>query len=193
MRVLENHRLEGVQFLPSPNCDERSAAADVTLVVIHCISLPRGEFGSKVPSALFTNSIDFDRYEELKDLDGLRVSAHVLVERNGEVTQFVPFDKRAWHAGVSTWQGRTNCNDFSIGIELEGTDDSEYEDIQYDVLTAILTALFARYSAISFGNVVGHAEIAAGRKTDPGPLFDWRRLFSKLAKNVPSHKSSNSS
>ena len=177
MDVSESHLFESAPLRPSSNCDARPVGIDVTTVVIHCISLPRGQFGTGLPAQLFLNAIDFDRYPELAELRDYRVSAHLLIERTGAVTQFVPFHKRAWHAGESEWQGRKDCNDFSIGIELEGTDEGLFEDAQYDALVDTLVALLRRYSTLSFGNVVGHSEIARGRKTDPGSGFDWQRVF----------------
>ena len=181
MRVTEAHQLESATFVPSPNFDVRSVDTDITLVVIHCISLPKGQFGTGVPSQLFLNAIDFDEHPDLVELRDYRVSAHLLIERSGNVTQYVPFNDRAWHAGESEWQGRDDCNDFSIGIELEGTDDSPFEDSQYEILVDALVALLNKYPTLSLGNIVGHSEIAAGRKTDPGVAFDWKRLLSAVA------------
>lgn len=177
MRISTAHRLEPATFALSPNFDARTDGIDITAVVIHCISLPKGQFGTGLPTRLFLNAIDFDAYPDLVDLRDYRVSAHVLIERTGAVTQFVRFNDRAWHAGESEWQGRKDCNEYSIGIELEGTDDSAFEDSQYDVLINVLVALLHRYPTISLGNIVAHSEIASGRKTDPGVGFDWRRLF----------------
>ena len=174
MNISEAHRLEHAVFRRSPNANARGAGLDVTTVVIHCISLPRGQYGTGLPAQLFLNAIDFDEHPDLVELRDYRVSAHLLIERTSEVTQFVPLNERAWHAGESTWRGRHDCNDFSIGIELEGTDDDEFEDSQYDVLMDILGALFNRYPTLSLGDIV---EIASGRKTDPGIGFDWQRLL----------------
>lgn len=168
--------LQGVTHIPSPNCDARPAGDAISLVVIHAISLPPGEFGGPGVIDLFTNRLDpaaHPYYETIKDL---RVSAHFLIRRDGELIQFVPCTARAWHAGVSRWQGRERCNDFSIGIELEGTDDLPFTDAQYAVLDALLALL---YEAYPIAAVVGHADIAPGRKTDPGPCFDWARLASR--------------
>jgi AmpD protein len=165
--------LAGVRHIPSPNCDARPEGESITLVVIHNISLPPGEFGGAGVEELFTNRLDptaHPYYETIKDL---KVSAHFLIRRNGELIQFVPCSKRAWHAGLSSWRGRERCNDFSIGIELEGTDDLPFTDAQYAALNALLAILRAAYP---IADVVGHADIAPGRKTDPGPCFDWRRL-----------------
>lgn len=168
--------LQGAQHIPSPNCDARPEGEAITLVVIHNISLPPGEFGGPGVIELFTNRLDpaaHPYYETIKDL---RVSAHFFIRRDGELIQFVPCGLRAWHAGVSQWQGRERCNDFSIGIELEGTDDLPFTDAQYAVLNELLTLLRAAYPIAA---VVGHADIAPGRKTDPGPCFDWTRLASR--------------
>ena len=180
MKVTEKHLLKPVVFHRSPNSDARIAGIDITTVVIHCISLPRGRYGTGLPAQLFLNAIDFDNHPDLVELRDYRVSAHLLIERAGTVTQFVPFNERAWHAGESTWQGRRDCNDYSIGIELEGTDDSPFEDSQYAALVDILVALLSRYPTLSLGNIVGHSEVALGRKTDPGIGFDWKRLLTAV-------------
>ena len=180
MIVTENHRLQPAVFSVSPNFDERPRGINLTTVVIHCISLPRGQYGTGVPSQLFTNTIDFDEHPDLVELQDYRVSAHLLVKRTGVVNQFVPFDKRAWHAGVSEWQGQNDCNDFSIGIELEGTDDSPFEHLQYENLVDTLVALLRRYRTLSLGNIVGHNEVAQGRKSDPGDSFNWQRVFREM-------------
>jgi len=179
-KVAADHWLCGARRLASPNADSRADPADITLVVIHGISLPPGEFGTGMVEALFTNALDVSVQSALADLRGLRVSSHLLVSRRGAVTQFVPFHRRAWHAGASSHQGRVGCNDFAIGIELEGEDRTPYAEVQYRVLGEVLEALFSRYPRLSLAGVVGHAEIAPGRKTDPGPAFDWPRLFRSL-------------
>ena len=165
--------LPGVRRVPSPNCDERPAAEVVRLVVIHAISLPPDEFGGPEVIELFTNCLDPEAHPYFREIQGLRVSAHFLIRRDGEVIQFVPCSRRAWHAGISNWMGRERCNDFSIGIELEGCDRMPFEDAQYRALKRLLAELRRRYSIEA---VVGHNEIAPGRKTDPGPCFDWRRI-----------------
>ncbi len=177
MRVDENNRLIPARQVESPNCDDRPAGESVGLVVIHAMSLPPGEFGGSYIDELFTNSIDLQAHPSFESLDGVRVSSHLVVDRNGQVTQYVPFHRRAWHAGVSEYQGRVNCNDFSIGIELEGTESEPFADVQYTRLASILQALMARYPSISAGRIVGHSEVARGRKWDPGPQFDWQRLM----------------
>ena len=164
----------------SPNRDARPAGAEPTMVVLHGISLPPGEFGGPEIDAFFTNTLDFDTHPYFHEIRGLEVSAHLLIRRDGAVTQFVPFTERAWHAGESCFRGTTRCNDFSIGIELEGEDETAYEDRQYTALAAVLRAIFAAYPAISAREVAGHCDIAPGRKVDPGPAFDWLRLYDDL-------------
>lgn len=163
----------GADFIPSPNCDERPDGERISLVVIHAISLPPGEFGGNGIVELFTNTLDPDRHPYYRDIWQLRVSAHFLVRRDGRVVQFVLCGKRAWHAGVSQWRGRERCNDFSLGIELEGCDDLPFADAQYEALARLIDALATRYPGIE---LAGHSDIAPGRKTDPGPCFDWTRL-----------------
>lgn len=184
MYVDEQHRLAGVAFRASPNFDQRPAGAAIELVVIHCISLPKGVFGSGLPAKLFTNELDFGQHPDLEELRDVNVSAHAIIERNGSVTQFVAFNERAWHAGVSSWQHLENVNDFSIGIELEGTDDTLFEDAQYESLIEVLGALFRRYPTLALSKLVGHSEIAPGRKTDPGSKFDWSRLINSLIERL---------
>ncbi len=176
--VAADHWLKGIARRASPNADARPDAADISLVVVHGISLPPGQFGTGHVEALFLNDLDAELYPSLA---GMRVSSHLLISRRGRLTQFVPFHRRAWHAGVSAHGGRARCNDFSIGIELEGTDQTRYTASQYRTLVAVLGALLGRYPRLSWSGVVGHAEIAPGRKTDPGPAFDWPRLFRDLA------------
>lgn len=173
---VEAHWLSGARRAPSENCDERPAGVEPELVVIHGISLPPGEFGGDDVEALFTNCLDPYAHPDYPELCAMRVSSHLLIDRGGAITQFVPFDRRAWHAGVSHWCGRDGCNDFSIGIELEGTDTLAYTDAQYEVLVSVLCALRRAYPAIAADAVVGHCDIAPGRKTDPGVAFDWDRL-----------------
>lgn len=160
--------LHNVEYIPSPNFNERPANTVVDMIVIHGISLPEGEFGNDQVIQLFLNQL-----EAKKDL---RVSAHLYIRRDGKVIQFVPLDRRAWHAGESSFQGRKNCNDFSIGIELEGADHIAYETVQYEALADIIQQLKKLYPAITNERIVGHSEIAPGRKTDPGPLFEWAKI-----------------
>lgn len=153
----------------------------ISLLVIHGISLPAGEFGGPWIERLFLGRLEAGMHPELADLVSLKVSAHLLIRRDGKIIQFVPFKRRAWHAGVSVFQDRPRCNDYSIGIELEGTDASPYADIQYARLIAVTRALMRAYPAITLDRVVGHCDIAPERKTDPGPAFDWSRLRCGLA------------
>ncbi len=160
----------------SPHCDERPSGTQVDLLVLHGISLPPGDFGGTAIEQLFTGNLDPAAHGYFADIHRLRVSAHVLVRRTGELVQFVPFQRRAWHAGASHFAGRDRCNDFSIGIELEGADDIPYASAQYESLARLLAALFQAYPTLSPERLVGHSDIAPGRKTDPGPAFDWGRL-----------------
>lgn len=178
MRIKQDHRLARVRYRSSPNFDERPDADDISLIVIHGISLPPGEFGGGHIEALFLNEFEHPVLDELRDFC---VSPHLLIERNGTCSQFVAFDKRAWHAGLSSWRGRCHCNDYSIGIELEGTDSHPYTRAQYRKLGAVIQALLARYPRLAPDAVVGHLEVAPGRKTDPGPAFDWPSLLKDLA------------
>ena len=175
--------LTGVRQVLSPHRDARPAGVSPELIVLHGISLPPGQFGGGWIDRLFCGDLPPDAHPYFATLAGSRVSAHLLVCRGGTVTQYVPFEARAWHAGVSSYRGRTACNDFSIGIELEGTDDVAYTDAQYRTSGALLAALCASYSTLNRERIVGHSDIAPGRKTDPGPAFDWHRLRVELAKH----------
>jgi AmpD protein len=166
------------QHTPCANCDARPTGVEPTLVVVHNISLPPGQFGGDAVAALFLNQLDCDAHPYYTRLRGLRVSAHFFVRRDGKLLQFVSCNERAWHAGASTFAGRERCNDFSIGIELEGSDEHVFEASQYDTLTRLCAALCERYPITA---LAGHADIAPGRKTDPGPHFDWHRLRAQLA------------
>ncbi len=173
--------LEEAQRCESPNFNDRPDNAEVSLLVIHNISLPEGEYGGDCVAALFCNTLDCDSHPAFDSLRGLEVSAHLFIDRQGHLTQFVDLDKRAWHAGISRFQDRENCNDFSIGIELEGCDSEAYTDQQYHCLARVTDSIMQRYPAISRERIVGHSDVAPGRKTDPGPAFDWQRYFSSLA------------
>ncbi len=177
--VIDQGVLQEIRFVPSPNCNERPEA-EISLLVIHNISLPPGQFGSASVEQLFTNQLDWDAHPYFQKIRGIEVSAHMLIDRTGEITQFVTFDKRAWHAGVSCFDGRENCNDFSIGIELEGTDDLPYTQAQYNQLSRVTEALMRAYPAITKERITGHQHIAPGRKTDPGQHFDWDLYLNKL-------------
>lgn len=167
-------------YLPSPNCDERPSGCNEDLIVIHGISLPEGQFGTPYVEQLFTNQLETTAHPHFADLKDLRVSAHIFIRRTGEIIQFVPFHKRAWHAGKSCFGDRNHCNDFSIGIELEGCDTTPYESTQYRCLTRLVSSLIRVYPALSPGKIVGHCHIAPDRKTDPGPTFDWKKLHQSL-------------
>ena len=166
---------------PSPNFDSRPAGMDIDLVIVHGISLPPGEFGGEAITRLFRNELDPSEHPSFHDLGGIKVSAHALIDRGGAITQYVSFLDRAWHAGPSSYRGRPACNDFSIGIELEGTDSLPYERSQYEALAALTRALMSRWPAVRPGRIVGHSDVAPGRKTDPGPAFDWDGLRRLLA------------
>jgi AmpD protein len=171
--------VDGVRRVVSPNCDDRPAGAEASLLVLHGISLPPGEFGGDAIERLFANCLDPDAHPYYASLGGLRVSAHFLVRRDGGVLQFVPVTRRAWHAGPSSWRGRSRCNDFSIGIELEGADDLPYDARQYASLAALARGL-AR--ALPLRACAAHSEIAPGRKTDPGAAFDWALFHALFAR-----------
>ena len=175
MQINQQHWLEPVRALNSPFYNQRPSD-EISLLVIHCISLPEGQFGLPYIDDLFCGCLDCQADASFAELQGLQVSAHLLINRLGEVTQYVPFNLRAWHAGVSNYKGREGCNDFSIGIELEGADHIPFEDAQYRSLRALLDALIAHYPRLSNDAITGHEHIAPGRKTDPGPAFDWTRL-----------------
>lgn len=166
---------EEVNLILSPNRNERpkDAEGNVELLVIHCISLPAGEFGGTYVQDLFLNQLDINAHESFKSLEGVEVSSHLFIDRSGEIIQFVPFSERAWHAGVSNFNGKVNCNNFSIGIELEGTEDIPYTFEQYSSLIACTESILNFYPDIKLDNIVGHSDIAPGRKTDPGDSFDW--------------------
>jgi len=168
--------LVGVKQVLSPHFNARPAGVAPDLIVIHGISLPPGEFGGPWIERLFTGNLPPDAHPYFAGIVGSRVSAHVVIRRDGRPVQFVPFGERAWHAGQSSWQGRDACNDYSIGIECEGADDVPYEDAQYETLRALLPKLLEAYPAITRERIVGHSDIAPGRKTDPGPAFDWARI-----------------
>ncbi len=166
------------RHLVSKHCDARPANTVIDMIVVHSISLPPGEFGSDAIEQFFCGQLNFSAHPYFKTIANLRVSAHLLIDRAGKITQFVPFSQRAWHAGKSFFQGREQCNDFSIGIELEGTDDIPYEKIQYAQLANVIQQLMKAYPAITRDRIVGHSDIAPGRKTDPGAVFDWKYLDS---------------
>lgn len=172
--------LAGVTQVLSPHRDARPPGAVPELIVIHGISVPAGQFGGPWIDRLFAGDLPAAAHAEFAEIAALRVSAHALIRRDGSISQYVPFGERAWHAGQSSYAGRPACNDFSVGIELEGTDDTAYSDAQYEALTALIAALCAAYAGLAPGRIVGHSDIAPGRKSDPGPAFDWPRLRSRL-------------
>jgi len=166
------------RYVESPNQDERPGGEEPTLLVVHSISLPPGEYGGDAIEQFFTNRLDPAGHPYFQEICALKVSSHFLVRRDGALVQFVPTERRAWHAGVSRWRGRERCNDFSIGVELEGLDDGPFADAQYEALIRLVTALRARHP---LRDIAAHSDIAPGRKTDPGPFFDWPRLLAGVA------------
>ena len=178
---LESGLMRNARQVVSPNCDARPAGVEAELIVVHGISLPPGEFGGPWIDRLFTNSLPFEMHPYFAEIADLRVSSHLLVARDGGLTQFVGFADRAWHAGQSCYNGREACNDFSIGVELEGVDTIPYEAAQYDTLAEVVAALCDAYPRLSADKVVGHSDISPGRKTDPGPAFDWERAHRCIA------------
>ena len=179
MKLAPDGWLTPCRRVESPNQDERPAGEAVTLLVVHSISLPPGEYGGDAIERLFTKRLDPAAHPYFREVADLEVSAHFLIRRDGELVQFVPTTRRAWHAGVSSWRGRERCNDFSIGVELEGTDSGPFEAAQYERLAVLIAALRAAHPLQS---LAAHSDIAPGRKTDPGPGFDWPRLFGALSR-----------
>ena len=173
--------IRGARRCPSPNCDPRPDGCGIDLVVMHGISLPPGEFGNAYVEAFFCNHLDPDIHPYFAEIGHLNVSAHLYIRRDGELVQFVPLGQRAWHAGESEFCGRSHCNDFSVGVELEGTDDLPYEEVQYRRLVPLLRLLMQTWPGITADRITGHSDIAPGRKTDPGPAFDWPRVRAALA------------
>lgn len=178
---LQTHLLEPVYYRPSPYQDDRPADVFIDMVVVHGISLPAGQFGHSHIEDFFSGKLNIASHPSFPAVANLKVSAHLLIKRTGDIIQFVPFVKRAWHAGESFFQGRARCNDFSIGIELEGTDHVPYEQEQYHQLGNVIQLLTQVFPAITQDRIVGHADIAPGRKTDPGPSFDWKYLQGLLS------------
>ncbi len=169
---------------PSPNQDDRPEGCEPELIIIHGISLPPGEFGGSYVEQLFTNRLDWNAHPYFTQIRGLKVSSHVFIRRDGSLIQFVPFSRRAWHAGASCYRDRQDCNDFSIGIELEGEDDTPYSDIQYEVLIKTISALLATYAPLHARRIAGHCDVSPNRKSDPGPAFEWLRLYDGLSNNT---------
>jgi N-acetyl-anhydromuramoyl-L-alanine amidase len=172
LRLLPSGWVKGAKRMRSPNFNRRPKGMPIELLVIHNISMPPGEYGGNDVAKLFGNRLDWDAHDFYQTIRGLKVSAHFFIRRDGEVMQFVPCTSRAWHAGASTWRERTNCNDFSIGIEMEGTDYEAFTEAQYTALTSLTSVLKQAYPIVDF---TGHSDIAPSRKTDPGPFFDWSR------------------
>jgi AmpD protein len=178
---IKNGWIAGVRCLASPNFDKRPLSCEPSLIVVHCISLPPGEFGGNGINQLFTNKLSANEHPYFKEIQHLKVSSHVLIRRNGEIIQYVSFLDRAWHAGKSIYEGQESCNDFSIGIELEGTEEIAYTQEQYGQLSRVIKILLKSYPALSSGRIAGHSDIAPGRKTDPGPSFDWNQLLPTIS------------
>ena len=176
----QNGLLLPARQVPSPNCDARPPGMDSEIIVLHGISLPPGRFGGHEIEALFTNTLDWDAHPYFGEIRGLEVSTHILIRRDAEVLQFVPLTRRAWHCGASFYRGRRRCNDFAIGIELEGEDETPYTEPQYQVLAELIAVLREAYPGIAGDAVVGHSDVAPGRKTDPGVAFDWGHLSQLL-------------
>src|SRR5712691_7830969 len=179
MKIGPESLLAGARYVASPNCDERPPGGEITLLVLHSISLPPGEYGGDGIERLFTNRLDPQAHPYFAEILSLKVSAHFLVRRDGEMVQFVPVQLRAWHSGASSWRGRGACNDFSIGVELEGTEESVFEDAQYQSLSALIGSLRA---SLPLREVAAHSDVAPGRKTDPGAHFDWARVLADLVR-----------
>ena len=179
IEITPHGRARGLRYLASPNCDERPAGMPIELLVVHAISLPPGVFGGSGIEDLFLNRLDPAAHPYYAGIASLRVSAHFVIRRDGGCVQFVPCLKRAWHAGASSWRGRTQCNDFSIGVELEGADDVAFEGAQYATLARLTRGLEEAYPIV---DIAGHSDIAPGRKTDPGPGFDWPRYRKLLGR-----------
>ena len=171
-----SHLITDISYFPTTNCDERPEDCCIDTVIIHCISLPKGAFDNDNVAKLFTNKLDCSSDPSFDSLKNLRVSAHIFIRRNGEIIQFVPFHLRAWHAGRSSHKGRENCNNFSVGIELEGSVDENYEENQYVQLRELIGALKICYPKIMDDNIIGHSEISPDRKKYPGPFFNWEKI-----------------
>ena len=184
---IEHGLLNLAQYLPSPNFNGRPENINIDLLVIHNISLPPGEYGGHWIDALFTNQLPPHRHPYFSSIANLKVSSHLLIDRKGHIKQYVPFHMRAWHAGISTFEGKENCNDYAIGIELEGCDFEPFETIQYQILANITLCLFHYYPKINKQRITGHENIAPDRKTDPGPFFDWSLYHRLLAQDKNSH------
>jgi len=179
LKIDQSFCLQEAKVCSSPNCSDRDSG-EISLIVIHNISLPPGKYGGGFIEKFFTNQLLPEEHPYFEEIFEMKVSSHLLIERDGSITQFVPFNKKAWHAGVSSYLGRENCNEFSIGIELEGTDDTAYTKDQYNSLIEVTIELMKAYPDIQKNSIVGHSDIAPGRKTDPGKSFDWELYLSGL-------------
>ena len=177
---IENHLIKNIKYIRSPNFNERSQNSSIKLIVIHAISLPPKEYGGDYVENFFLNKLKISDHEYFKEIKDLKVSSHLYIKRDGEIIQFVPFNKRAWHAGESSFNGEFDCNDFSIGIELEGSDCDNFTDHQYQVLIDVTKQLMNEYPDVKKNSIKGHSDIAPGRKTDPGDRFEWTRYLSKI-------------
>lgn len=177
---IENHLIKNIKYIRSPNFNERSQNSSIKLIVIHAISLPPKEYGGDYVENFFLNKLKISDHEYFKEIKDLKVSSHLFIKRDGEIIQFVPFDKRAWHAGESSFNGEFDCNDFSIGIELEGSDCDNFTSHQYQVLIDVTKLLMNEYPDVKKNSIKGHSDIAPGRKTDPGDGFEWTRYLSKI-------------
>ena len=177
---IENHLIKNIKYIRSPNFNERSQNSSIKLIVIHAISLPPKEYGGDYVENFFLNKLKISDHEYFKEIKDLKVFSHLYIKRDGEIIQFVPFDKRAWHAGESSFNGEFDCNDFSIGIELEGSDCDNFTDHQYQVLIDVTKQLMNEYPDVKKNSIKGHSDIAPGRKTDPGDKFEWTRYLSKI-------------
>tara|TARA_A100001388_G_C28542255_1_gene390811 strand:- start:50 stop:589 length:540 start_codon:yes stop_codon:yes gene_type:complete len=178
--LIEKGWVKEAQKIPSSNYEDRPSNTSIDLLVIHCISLPPGQFGTGDIDDFFQNKLNTKKHEYFRSISSLKVSSHFLIERSGSLKQYVSTEKKAWHAGVSSFKGEENCNDFSIGIELEGTENTEYEKVQYNILVELIAVLMKKYPNISKDRIVGHSEIAPRRKKDPGIKFDWKFIKSKI-------------
>tara|TARA_Y100000591_G_scaffold69679_1_gene57803 strand:+ start:105 stop:656 length:552 start_codon:yes stop_codon:yes gene_type:complete len=172
----KKHIISNIKFISSPNHDDRPSGIEIDSVIIHCISLPEGKYNNLNVENLFQNKLDYTQDDSFQDLKSLRVSSHLYIKRDGSIIQFVPFDKRAWHAGKSSYKTRESFNDFSIGIEIEGTVNSHFENNQYKALKDVISLLMTCYPNITRENILGHSDIAPDRKTDPGSFFDWQKI-----------------
>ena len=177
---ISKHIAINAKYIETSHCAERPEPSQISLLVIHNISLPPNQFGGDYVQDLFTGQLDPDAHPYFREIYQLRVSAHCFIRRNGSIMQFVPFNKSAWHAGVSSYQGQQKCNDYSIGIELEGADNIPYTNEQYLALSELAKNIMLQYPGVGLGQIVGHQDIAPGRKTDPGSAFDWSRFRQML-------------